>query len=204
MTTTTRRQLLAGDRLAALGGALPARAFAGTRRSRPSPICSSAPAGTATPIPGPSLPFGMVQLGPDTDNERWDACSGYHRDRHVDHGLLAHASVGHRDRRHARRAGGADARAAASSSPGTLDDPDAGYRQRFSDEHAEPGYYRVKLESGVLAELTVTERTGCTAIASRAAPGHILIDFAHMILDVWDKGTLIDEASLALDAGRRC
>ncbi|RZM26183.1 MAG: glycoside hydrolase family 92 protein, partial [Sphingomonas sp.] len=79
-----------------------------------------------------------------------------------------------------------------------LDNPDAGYRQRFSEEHAAPGYYRVKLESGVLAELTVTERTGQHRYRFPAGPGHILIDFAHMILDVWDKGTLVDEASLAL------
>ncbi|WP_239499629.1 hypothetical protein, partial [Stenotrophomonas maltophilia] len=29
--------------------------------------------------PGATLPFGMVQLSPDTDVERWDTCSGYHR-----------------------------------------------------------------------------------------------------------------------------
>jgi putative alpha-1,2-mannosidase len=31
-------------------------------------------------FPGATLPFGMVQLSPDTDNARWDACSGYHHD----------------------------------------------------------------------------------------------------------------------------
>jgi putative alpha-1,2-mannosidase len=29
-------------------------------------------------FPGASLPFGMVQLSPDTYNAVWDACSGYH------------------------------------------------------------------------------------------------------------------------------
>lgn len=28
--------------------------------------------------PGVSLPFGMVQLSPDTDKQGWDWCSGYH------------------------------------------------------------------------------------------------------------------------------
>ncbi|MCB1053786.1 MAG: hypothetical protein KDC71_24490, partial [Acidobacteria bacterium] len=28
--------------------------------------------------PGVSLPFGMVQLSPDTRLEGWDGCSGYH------------------------------------------------------------------------------------------------------------------------------
>jgi len=28
--------------------------------------------------PGPSLPFGMIQPGPDTRLTGWDGCSGYH------------------------------------------------------------------------------------------------------------------------------
>jgi putative alpha-1,2-mannosidase len=28
--------------------------------------------------PGAALPFGMVQLSPDTNDNGWDACSGYH------------------------------------------------------------------------------------------------------------------------------
>ena len=28
--------------------------------------------------PGATLPFGMVQLSPDTRLEGWDGCSGYH------------------------------------------------------------------------------------------------------------------------------
>ena len=29
---------------------------------------------------GASVPFGMVQLGPTSVNEKWDWCSGYHQD----------------------------------------------------------------------------------------------------------------------------
>ena len=28
--------------------------------------------------PGATVPFGMVQLSPDTRTETWDGCSGYH------------------------------------------------------------------------------------------------------------------------------
>src|SRR5437773_10905131 len=31
-------------------------------------------------FPGPTLPFGMVQLGPDTRLSGWDGASGYHHD----------------------------------------------------------------------------------------------------------------------------
>jgi putative alpha-1,2-mannosidase len=30
--------------------------------------------------PGATVPFGMVQLSPDTRLEGWDGCSGYHYD----------------------------------------------------------------------------------------------------------------------------
>src|SRR5262252_1564458 len=30
--------------------------------------------------PGPSLPFGMIQPGPDTRLTGWDSCAGYHYD----------------------------------------------------------------------------------------------------------------------------
>ena len=37
--------------------------------------------------PGPSLPFGMVQLGPDTRLSGWDGCSGYHYSDSIIYGL---------------------------------------------------------------------------------------------------------------------
>src|SRR3546814_18669126 len=60
--------------------------------------------------------------------------------------------------------------------PGSIENPDEGYRQRYSEEVAEPGYYRAKLESGVLAELTVTERCGVHRYHFAKGPGHILIE----------------------------
>ena len=36
-------------------------------------------------IPGPYVPFGMVQLSPDTRTLGWDACAGYH---HSDSSIL--------------------------------------------------------------------------------------------------------------------
>lgn len=35
--------------------------------------------------PGATVPFGMVQVGPDTDTAGWDHCSGYH---HADESLM--------------------------------------------------------------------------------------------------------------------
>jgi Glycosyl hydrolase family 92 N-terminal domain len=141
----------------------------------------------------------MVQLGPDTDNSRWDACSGYHKE---DATLLGFSHA------HLSGTGIGDMldvlvvpnRGPLKLAPGTLEKPEGSYRQRYSEEHAEPGYYRVRLESGVRAELTVTERTGQHRYTFPVGPGHILIDFAHAIIDSWDKGRLVEDAVLALSA----
>jgi predicted alpha-1,2-mannosidase len=194
MIATNRRQLLTGAGLATLASAAPGLAR-GQATAATKPDLFIGTGGHGHTFPGPSLPFGMVQLGPDTDNSRWDACSGYHR---TDGSIMGFSHT------HLSGTGIGDmldvlvvpTRGKLELNPGKLDDPDAGYRQRFSEEHAEPGYYRVKLESGVLAELTVTERTGLHRYHFPKGPGHILIDFAHMILDVWDKGTIVDQASL--------
>ena len=47
--------------------------------------------------------------------------------------------------------------------PGTREDPDTGYRSRFShaDEEARPGTYAVRVaDTGIRVELTATERVG--------------------------------------------
>ena len=181
-----------------LAGLVPSEALAKTPAAG-TPDLFVGTGGHGHTFPGASLPFGMAQLSPDTDNARWDACSGYHRS---DTSIMGFSHT------HLSGTGIGDmldvlvvpTRGNLELKPGKLDDPDGGYRQRFSDEHAEPGYYRVRLESGVLAELTVTERVGLHRYRFPQGPGHILIDFAHAILDSWDKGALIEKASLALGA----
>ncbi|WHU03206.1 GH92 family glycosyl hydrolase [Sphingomonas sp. NIBR02145] len=198
MFTANRRQLLAGAGTIALGSALPRAAVAqGAAPGKPNLFVGTG--GHGHTFPGASLPFGMAQLSPDTDNARWDACSGYHRS---DTSIMGFSHT------HLSGTGIGDmldvlavpTRGPLQLDPGTLENPDLGYRQRFSEEAAEPGYYRVKLESGVLAELTVTERTGLHRYHFPSGAGHILVDFAHMIRDVWDKGVTLDNASLQLDA----
>jgi predicted alpha-1,2-mannosidase len=140
-----------------------------------------------------------VQLSPDTNTVGWDASSGYHQsDRSImgfSHTHLSGTGVGDM----------LDILVVPTTGPlmlvpGTPDHPEAGYRQRYSDEHAEPGYYRVRLESGVAAELTVTERTGLHRYLFPNGPGHILIDFAHAQQDKPEEPTRVDDASLAIDA----
>jgi predicted alpha-1,2-mannosidase len=113
-------------------------------------------------FPGATVPFGAVQLSPDTGASDWDHCSGYH---YNDDSILGFSHT------HLSGTGCIDMLDVLLM-PATDDfkfDPKAGvdaktsYRSKFShaDEVAVPGYYKVFLkDSKVTAELTATERTG--------------------------------------------
>ncbi|MET3827340.1 putative alpha-1,2-mannosidase [Sphingomonas sp. PvP055] len=196
MLTANRRQLLGGAGLSALAAAIPGGAYARPAAGKPDLFIGTG--GHGHTYPGAVLPFGMVQIGPDTDNSRWDSCSGYHKG---DSSIMGFSHT------HLSGTGIGDmldvlvvpARGPLKLQPGSLEQPETGYRQHYADEVAEPGYYRVQLANGVAAELTATERTGLHRYRFPAGPGHILIDFAHRTIDSWDKGVVIDQASLALE-----
>ncbi|WP_435848086.1 GH92 family glycosyl hydrolase [Streptomyces griseoluteus] len=100
--------------------------------------------------PGAAVPFGMVQLSPDTGHN-----TGYdYAQDHIRGFSLVHLSgVG---------CGlGGDLPVLPTTGDVTTTDY-AKYAARFShdDESASPGYYRVGLNSGIEAELTATARTG--------------------------------------------
>ncbi|MFJ2017654.1 GH92 family glycosyl hydrolase [Streptomyces nodosus] len=101
-------------------------------------------------FPGASVPFGMVQLSPDTGHR-----TGYDYTGNRIRGFsLVHLSgVG--------CAIGGDLPVLPTTGDVTETDY-AKYATTFSHAHeqASPGYYRVGLDNGVRAELTATERTG--------------------------------------------
>ncbi|WP_210569558.1 GH92 family glycosyl hydrolase [Streptomyces sp. GESEQ-4] len=100
--------------------------------------------------PGAAVPFGMVQLSPDTGhNTGYD----YSHDRIRGFSLVHLSGVG---------CGlGGDLPVLPTTGDVTQTDY-AAYAAGFShdDEQASPGYYKVGLDSGIDAELTATERTG--------------------------------------------
>ena len=111
-------------------------------------------------FPGATVPFGMVQLSPDTRLEGWDGCSGYHYSDSIIHGF-SHTHL---------------------SGTGVPDYCDIlfmpftdnkfieidkntirNFTSSFSHENetAEPGYYSVLLDkSNIKAELTASTRAG--------------------------------------------
>ena len=136
--------------------------------------------------PGATMPFGMVQLSPDTGVGDWDHCSGYH---HSDKSIMGFSHT------HLSGTGAADlldillmpCTGAVHTEPGSATNPTEGYRSRFSHttERGEPGYYTVFLDDyKVLAELTATERVGLHRYTFPAEQtSHFLIDLAHGTID---------------------
>ncbi|WP_313808525.1 GH92 family glycosyl hydrolase [Sphingobium sp.] len=195
MIALTRRSLLGASATLAIASAT--RIEAAAPPTKPDLFIGTG--GDGHTFPGASMPFGMVQLSPDTDTARWDTCSGYH---HGDASLLGFSHT------HLSGTGIGDmldvlvvpTRGAVQLQPGPLDKPDEGYRQRYSQEQAEPGYYAVSLESGVHAELTVTPRTGIHRYHFPQGPAHILIDMSHLVMEGPGEAPLIDEAALQIEA----
>ena len=113
-------------------------------------------------FPGATMPFGMVQLSPDTRTDNWDGSSGYHYSDDIIYGFShTHLSgTGIPDY--------CDILFMPTVGPPQFfakegDKSVNGYASKFShaNEHAEPGYYSVKLDDdGIFAEMTATTRVG--------------------------------------------
>ena len=140
--------------------------------------------------PGATVPFGMVQLSPDTDHHsfhqgyKWAA--GY---RYEDGSILGFSHT------HFSGTGHSDlgdvllmpATGEVKLEPGDPAKPGSGYRSRFdhASEQAEPGYYAVTLaDYGIRAELTATRRVGLHRYTfPKGAAAHVMLDLRSSIYD---------------------
>ena len=141
-------------------------------------------------FPGATVPFGMIQLSPDTQirhfKQSYNWAAGY---RYEDTTILGFSHT------HFSGAGHSDLgdvlvmpiAGDVRLEPGEIDKPGSGYRSRFSHETeiAQPGYYAVTLaDYGVRAELTATPRRACIATHfPTAKPAHVLLDLRSSIYD---------------------
>ncbi len=125
--------------------------------------------------PGATVPFGMVQLSPDTRLEGWDGCSAYHASDSVIYGF-SHT--------HLSGTGCSDyGDILVMPVTGTVNLENYGYASPFNktEEFASPGYYRVRLLKGQIdAELTSTARVGVHRYTfTEAGLSNIVIDLKH-------------------------
>jgi len=129
-------------------------------------------AGHGHTFPGATVPFGMVQLSPDTRLTGWDGCSGYHYSDSKIYGF-SHTHL---------------------SGTGISDygdilflptTGDAAIRVepvsfKHENENAGAGWYTVKLDNDVLVELTTTKRVGFHRYTFPPSDtGNIILDLAH-------------------------
>lgn len=131
--------------------------------------------------PGATVPFGAVQLSPDTRVGGWDAASGYHYDDNTIDGF----SHTHLNGTGCTDLGDVLFRPTSSSPDITADTLYRPATFSHDRETAEPGYYSVKLtDEDILAELTATTRVGLHRYTfAEGKPAHIIIDLDHVLTD---------------------
>ena len=146
--------------------------------------------------PGATMPFGMMQLSPDTRLEGWDGCSGYHyTDQHIygfSHthlsgtGILDYGDVLLMPTNEVVFNNGADGK--------------KGYRSSFShdNEVASPGYYAVHLDDTKIdVSLTVSERSGIHQYTfPQGSEQIVILDLVHRDLVIDSGLDLIDEVNV--------
>ncbi len=146
-------------------------------------------------FPGACVPFGMVQLSPDTDTIPYAVdgkytgtvyryCAGYQYNdptivgfSHTHFSGTGHSDLG--DFLVMPTVG------KLRLNPGTADHPESGYRSRFSHETEKsvPGYYSVQLEDyNIKAEMTTAEHVGFHQYTfPESDDAHIILDLTHGI-----------------------
>src|SRR5690606_22209827 len=144
-------------------------------------------------FPGATVPFGMVQLSPDTDTVQfvkagkynpdvYNYCAGY---QYTDKTIVGFSHT------HFSGTGHSDlgdflimpTTGDLKLNPGTADNTVSGYRSAVShsNEEARPGYYAVLLDDyHIKAELTATERVGFHQYTfPKSDAAHIILDLVH-------------------------
>ena len=151
--------------------------------------------------PGATVPFGMVQLSPETDTAGYELngkynpdvykyCAGYQYDdktivgfSHTHFSGTGHSDLG--DFLIMPTVG------ALKLNPGTANRPGSGYRSAFShqNEVSQANYYKVKLDaSNIIAEMTTSTRVGFHQYTfPKSDQSHIILDLMAGIYNYPDK-----------------
>ncbi len=162
-------------------------------------------AGHGHTYPGATVPLGMVQLSPDTDDSGWDWCSGYN---YQDSTIMGFSHT------HLSGTGISDLAdvlimpfvGKIRMFPGKKDGSDDGYRSKFShyEENAVPGYYNVVLKKhNIKAELTSDHFSGYHRYTfPETDSARVIIDLQHG-LDrhrTWLTERVLDSELVVLDS----
>ncbi len=154
--------------------------------------------------PGATVPFGMVQLSPDTDTIPYEADGKYNGDvyKYCAGYQYADSTIVGFSHTHFSGTGHSDlgdilimpSMGRLQMNPGTASDPLSGFRSSYShsSEVASPAYYAVTLDDdNIRAEMTATMHAGVHRYTfPEAGDAHIILDMVHGIYnydnkDVW-------------------
>jgi predicted alpha-1,2-mannosidase len=148
-----------------------------------------------------AVPFGLAKLGPSTNAHLgnangWEATGYDDRDTSIEGFACLHEF----------QVGGivlAPSVGKLQTKPGSLENPDEGYRSRFDrkDEYATSGYYSVLLKDyKVKAELTATKRVGFQRYTfPKSSESHIIFDIGNR---QGESGAVIDAKVTLTEDGR--
>ncbi|HTN37230.1 MAG TPA: GH92 family glycosyl hydrolase [Arachidicoccus sp.] len=166
-------------------------------------------------FPGATVPFGAVQLSPETDTIPYEVngkyvadvykyCAGYQYDdktivgfAHTHFNGTGHSDLG--DFLVMPTVGKLQL------NPGTANDPASGFRSSFSHENesATADYYKVKLDDyNILAELTTTTRVGFHQYTfPKSDSAHIILDMMYNLYNypgknVWTYLRILNDSTL--------
>lgn len=142
--------------------------------------------------PGATMPFGMVQLSPDTRLDGWDGCSGYHYSDTLIYGF-SHT--------HLNGTGASDyGDILMMPVSGNFFVTNYGYSSPFDhkDEIATPGYYSVLLKKNkIKAELTTSLRTGIHRYTFPSKENNkIVVDLKHRDIVLESTLEVVDDHTL--------
>lgn len=149
--------------------------------------------------PGATLPFGMVQLSPDTRLEGWDGCSGYHYSDSIIYGF-SHT--------HLSGTGVSDygdilimpTQGDIVFENGSQSGVANGYASLFKkeSEKANPGYYEVTLEkNNIDVRLTTTTRVGIHEYTfNESGKSNVILDLTHRDRLLLDSLHVIDKQEI--------
>lgn len=155
-------------------------------------------------FPGATVPFGMVQLSPETDSINYEHEGAYNRDvyKYCAGYQYDDPTITGFSHTHFSGTGHSDlgdfllmpTTGKLQLNPGTADNPEGGYRSRYShqNEYAKPGYYQVELSDyQINAELTASNRVGFHQYTfPKTEEAHIILDlisniYNHKEKNVW-------------------
>jgi len=143
--------------------------------------------GTGHTFPGPCMPFGMVQPGPDNVDKGWDYSSGY---QYKDSIILGFSQT---------RANGTGISEFGDVllQPFTAENNESFGESYFKEsEKASPGYYTVMLKNKVKVELTCTERVALHQYTYPSSDAKLLVDLQHGLRFLTDSLVLGSEVKI--------